>query len=413
MSITFKFLLNKRRKNSTDEYPVILRVYVHREYKEQSLNFKIHEADWDESRQLVMNTNASCKIYNARILSDKAKLEKLILLSDIESKSISAEDVIQAIYPVADKPQQAQVLNHNFIDYASKQVEELKMVGKIGNAMVYECAVNKLKEYGGARLRFKDLNYQLLTAFTNSMLQEGIKVNTVSVYMRTIRAIYNRARKEGITLNEVYPFSAYRIKNEKTINRALTLAELKDIIHLQLEEDTPIWHWRNYFLLSFYLIGINFADLLTLTAANIDNGRMVFRRKKTGKVYSIKLQEEAINILNHYYSSGGDRALPLLPVLNLNVDATRLKNDIKQATKTCNEYLVRIAGKCSIGKKLTTYYARYSWANIARSLGYSKDIIAEALGHDYGNRVTGIYLDNYSSDIIDEVNDKVIKALLS
>ena len=56
---------------------------------------------------------------------------------------------------------------------------------------------------------------------------------------------------------------------------------------------------------------------------------------------------------------------------------------------------------------LTTYYARYSWANIARKLGYSKDLIAEALGHEYGNRVTGIYLDNYDLEVIDEMNEKV------
>jgi len=32
---------------------------------------------------------------------------------------------------------------------------------------------------------------------------------------------------------------------------------------------------------------------------------------------------------------------------------------------------------------------RYTYANIAKQLGYSKDLIAEALGHEYGNKVTG------------------------
>jgi predicted HD phosphohydrolase len=68
-----------------------------------------------------------------------------------------------------------------------------------------------------------------------------------------------------------------------------------------------------------------------------------------------------------------------------------------------------MAELCNIDKPITTYYARYSWANIARVLGYSKDLIAEALGHDYGNKVTGIYLDNYSNSVIDEMNDRVIK----
>jgi hypothetical protein len=40
-------------------------------------------------------------------------------------------------------------------------------------------------------------------------------------------------------------------------------------------------------------------------------------------------------------------------------------------------------------------------------LGYSKDIIAESLGHEYGNKVTGIYLDFYENEVIDEVNERV------
>lgn len=66
---------------------------------------------------------------------------------------------------------------------------------------------------------------------------------------------------------------------------------------------------------------------------------------------------------------------------------------------------------CQFSEKLTTYYARYSWANIAKSLGYSKDQIAEALGHEYGNTVTGIYLDHYDLPVIDQMNECVLEAV--
>jgi integrase len=51
---------------------------------------------------------------------------------------------------------------------------------------------------------------------------------------------------------------------------------------------------------------------------------------------------------------------------------------------------------------------RYSFANISKQVGYSKDLIAEALGHEYGNSVTGIYLEQFDNDLIDEMNQKVI-----
>ena len=91
----------------------------------------------------------------------------------------------------------------------------------------------------------------------------------------------------------------------------------------------------------------------------------------------------------------------------------KLKKDMWQAIKTCNEYLERITGELDIKKEVTTYYARYTWANIARGLGYSKDIIGQALGHSYGNPTTSIYLDDYDNEVIDEANEKVIKAVFS
>ena len=73
--------------------------------------------------------------------------------------------------------------------------------------------------------------------------------------------------------------------------------------------------------------------------------------------------------------------------------------------------MAKLVEQCQINKPVTSYYARYSWANIARALGYSKDLIAEALGHEYGNKTTGIYLDHYDNTILDSMNEKVIAAV--
>lgn len=58
---------------------------------------------------------------------------------------------------------------------------------------------------------------------------------------------------------------------------------------------------------------------------------------------------------------------------------------------------------------LTTYVTRHSWGTIAKKMGYSKDLISEALGHSYGNRVTEVYLDSYDMEVIDAMNEAVCK----
>jgi len=413
MNITFKFLLNKRRPNALGTYPLILRVYQGVSYKEHSLNFRLNEADWDETKQQVLTSEPNHEIYNLKLDADRASLRKLILLSELQQDAeLSPATLIAALQP--KKAHLPQPKANSIIQYGESLIKRMTDSGKVGNAFVYSCAINKLKSLvKGRRFNFEDLTYKKLNEFTGVMLADGIKVNTISVYMRTLRAVYNQAIKEGITPPDSYPFKLYRIKNERTINRALTLDELKAIATIDLRADSIPWHWRNYFLLSFCLIGVNFADMLTLKGSNIVDGRIIFRRKKTAKVYSIKITDTTATILRHYIDiSRLDDQQLLLPVLKQTTDPVRLKKDIWQAIKSCNYHLRKLAADCTIKKPVTTYFARYSFAGIAKGLGYSKDMIAEALGHEYGNRVTGIYLDNYDNKTIDGMVEVVQRATL-
>ena len=80
----------------------------------------------------------------------------------------------------------------------------------------------------------------------------------------------------------------------------------------------------------------------------------------------------------------------------------------RQQIKNINNTLKRIGKEAGFDEALSTYVFRYSYANIAKQLGFSKDLIAEALGHEYGNRVTGIYLEQFDLSYIDEMNSVII-----
>ena len=410
MSISFKVVLDQRRKSSTGKFPLRLRVYQNGKYKETSLKINITSESWDESKQTVLRSEKSYKLYNSKLLSISTSIQKYILLSEVTSdNSITIEDVIAK---AQNQPANKKKVSTCFIEYGEKLALDLKQSGRVGNSIVYKCAINKLKTFWEkSSLPINNFNYKLLTDFNNYMLKEGLKINAISNYMRTIRAIYNRAIKDGLISQNEYPFSMFKIKNERTASRALTLDEMRRFVMLDIANGSSTQYWRDLFLLSFYLIGINYADMFTLKYDNVVNGRVVFRRLKTGKIYSIKLHEHAELIINRYRHTNTFKNDFLLPTIKQVDDLIKLKADINQARKISNKHLTMVAGKCNIDKKITTYYARYTWANIARQLGYSKDMIAEALGHEYGNRVTSIYLDSYDAKMIDDMNNAVIKVV--
>jgi integrase/recombinase XerD len=244
------------------------------------------------------------------------------------------------------------------------------------------------------------------------MLSKNVKVNSIAAYLRSIRAIYNKAIKQKMVDKASYPFDDFKLETEETASRSLSADILRQIFSVELKTDTPIWHYRNYFILSFCLIGMNFTDLMTLQPSHINNDTVHYQRDKTGKLYSIIVPDVAKKLLRYYkaYHSKNDHRY-LLPALINTEDAVLRKKAVMQICKTCNKYMRKIVAMCGIDTHISTYYARYSWANLARELGYNKDLIAEALGHEYGNNETGIYLDKYDSQRINEANERILELI--
>ena len=186
-----------------------------------------------------------------------------------------------------------------------------------------------------------------------------------------------------------------------TRKRALTIEQLRSLIKLQPEtqEKTKI---RDIFLLMVYLIGINTKDLLNIK--EIVNGCIEYKRFKTGKLYSIKIEPEALDIINKYRGSEYLLDIPYRDNFTNHLDNTLKKLGAVEYGKY-NKKLIT-----PIEPKLSSYYARHTWATIASELEIPKETIAHALGHG-GNSVTDIYID-FNQKKIDEANRKVIDYIL-
>ena len=76
-----------------------------------------------------------------------------------------------------------------------KQVAvDLQQSGNLGTAHVYRSTLNAILTFQGSdRLSFWEITPEWLKHFEGSLRARGCSWNTVSTYLRTLRAVYNRA----------------------------------------------------------------------------------------------------------------------------------------------------------------------------------------------------------------------------
>jgi integrase/recombinase XerD len=397
---TLKLILDTRRKKANGYFPLAFRLTHNTQSTTIPTNLSLGLTDWDSKKQKVRKSHPNADNLNHELTKLLVGYQgKLISIQPSQAQTLSALK-----NTICGKT--VEVVKPGFFEFAVAEVENLRSTDKIGNAIVYKCAVNSLKAFvKNHELKFEQLDYKLLLAYETHLLKKGLKTNSLANYMRTIRAIFNKAIKTNVIGLEYYPFKNYSIKHERTIAKVLSLDDFQKINMMILDPSSPEYLARTVFNLTFNLIGISFADLATLRPSNIVDGRIVYRRKKTKRIYSIKLTHQALDILS-FFSSSNPNSPYLVPLLDkTEVSPEAEKRAVQLRLKTCNKYLKRIGERLEIDLELTTYVARYTWATTAKRMGYSNEVIAEALGHEYGNAVTSTYLNGFNQNVVDGANE--------
>ena len=400
---SIKLTMESRHPYSDGRFPIIFRLTSNQKSSSIYTEIKLFQNEWDNIKGKVTKSHPNSNGLNLQIKKRQYELEKKLL--ELGS-SIDELTVIELKERLLNEKKEIKII---FYEFAMKEIQALKDQERYGNAYSYETAVNRLVKFTGRNIPLDKITYTVISDFDIHLLKEGLSRNSVAVYMREIRALLNKAIKKELLDKNKYAFSNFKIKTEKTVSRAITKNHLEKIKQFPLDEGSKFWHCRNIFFLIFNLIGISFIDLSLLKHSSVQNGRIIYKRRKTGKIYSIKITPEAQRIMNIYSNEGGKYLISYLSIDDVSKEGERDAINLK--LHVCNEHLKILGKKLELPIPLTTYVARYTWANVARSLNFSKDLIAESLGHSYGNSVTGIYLDNYGNEVIDQMNAKVVEIL--
>ena len=165
-------------------------------------------------------------------------------------------------------------------------------------------------------------------------------------------------------------------------------------------------------MLSFYLCGINPVDLLHLKTDNINNGRLTYKRRKTGHLFDLPVPKEAQEIITKY--KGRNYLLAPLDKYSDYKDFLHHWNDALKKIGT-TELVQDKAGKRRkvvyhpLYPNMTVYTARYSFASIAAELDIPRETVALCLGHSWAD-VTSHYI-AYDTRKIDKAVKQVVDYL--
>lgn len=394
--ITLKTYLDTRRQKENGSYPVKIRVSQNGKDFLISTGISCLEENWQEGK--IGRGEVGYQAKNTQ-LHNKINIINLLLI-DLERKGLSYSNARLKQIIVEELKGGAR----HSITLLEALDEHMANKTRTNTVKIYGQTRDKI-ELSGTNTALDEINVTWLTKLEHYMLEEGHSISTIGIHMRNIRAVFNYAIDQEYTKN--YPFrrGKYKIKKDKKIKSALNIEKARLFINYECEPHLE--RYRDYFFLTLFLCGINPIDLVNLK--EIKNGRITYKRKKTNQLISIKVEPEAMEIINKY------RGKEYL----VNINETYA--DYRSFNSKLNKWLKKFGDVEIVNKKgkkkytplfedISIYTARRSWGTIAGELGVSNEVISQALGHEEIKESTWFYVER-NLKLLDEANRKVIDAI--
>ena len=249
---------------------------------------------------------------------------------------------------------------------------------------------------------------------------KGLSLNTISTYMRNLKAVYNRLADDKVLAYNSKLFDDVYTKVESQTKRALEAEQINMLLHADMEElPKNVRCALAYFLLMFLFRGMPFIDLAYLRKQDVKEKCIVYSRHKTKRQMTVRIPKEAEELLEEFRNRNTD-SIYLFPILDeesREVEQDRDNGKVKKdkalymdylrALRSFNLKLQKIAALLLPGVKLSSYTPRHTWATLAFYAGVSIGIICKALGHS-SIKVTETYLKPFENEKVDAVNDELI-----
>lgn len=397
------FYLDKRRAKNDGTFPIKLRVSFSKKTVMYKTDFSFNEEDYDK----IMSSRPRGDFKDSRM--DLNKLEN------------EAIDVINKLPFFSFEGFERRFLQFNFdatdlFCYYDEKIDDLLGVESIRSASIYGWSKASISKFHKKpKLSLLDVTPEFLKKYELWMTKNGMSISTTGMYLRALRHIYNRSTEENYFDHRLYPFkkNKYTIPEPRNIKKALTQNEIKRIYFYPAEPGSSEEFYRDIWFFSYLSNGINMKDLCLLRNKDIQGSHIYFVREKTknssrnSKPIDVIIIDEIQNILDKWATKSKKPFDFVFPFLEEGLDVHQVIGRVKQATKMTNDYIKRVAKEVGIDKKITTYWARHSYATVLARSNVGISFIKEALGHKT-IQTTENYLDSFENDAKREIANKLL-----
>ena len=364
-------------------------------------DYRVMPEEWDGRTSFIRITGtperrAELQLIASKLRWDCKQITSLITEKELAMLEYTADDIVSAFRLLP--PCQT------WFSFIHGMVAKKLRIGRLGTAKTYRDALMSFSRFrNGEDLTIDALDAETMNLYEAWLKGRGVKRNTSSCYLRTLRTLYRKAVEAGLTTDK-HIFRHVFTGFAKTAKRAIPLGSLRAIRQLQLSEGSAIAFARDIFMLIVYLQGISFVDLAYLKKDDIRNGQLHYSRKKTGQELTVGWESVMQDIVDNYIhlTKGSPYLLPIIT----KTDGTERRQYERMEHKV-NYYLKKIGTMVGLQASLTTYTGRHTWASILRDMGTSLSVISKGLGHE-SLKTTQIYLSSIDMEGVVKANRKMI-----
>ena len=403
---SINFILRPSSKADGQPGSLMLRIIHSRRVRNLTLSgSRLYAHEWDSKTQSIVYPENDPERSSFLQTVEQRIDNKRALVGDylVELKRRGAYSVNDLVCLIRKRSS-----HDKLVGYTEMLSMELERNGCERTARAYRTVVRGFVSFNnGEDIHLFKIHSALIKSFEAYLKNQGKKPNTISYYMRNLRAIHNKASASGHLSRAMgdRPFAGVYTGNDKTRKRALSAEDLKSLYSLHIPDllNRPglYFAWRLFFF-CFYARGMCFVDLAHLQKSNIRKGVIKYCRKKTGQQVEIKVIHEMQHIIDSFAEETqySDYVFPIIKDKQKK-EGLQYENGLSLQNRRLKA-LSRLAG---IGP-VSTHVARHTWATIGKRENIPLRVLSECLGHSSEN-TTLIYLDLLDSTVLDEANDRI------